>query len=259
MKPRLRNVFSFLVDVFSSNSEFFKMSALLGCRLVFYPLKLCTLMLNASSIRCLITAGPTREYLDPVRFISNPSTGKMGFALAEAALDAGWNVDLVSGPVALEEPDGAILYPIVTANEMLNQVDALFDACDVLIMAAAVSDFRPMVQIAEKQKKEDAELIIEFEKTTDILKTMTDRKVHQVVVGFAAETHDLITSAKKKLYSKNLDWIVANNVSVVSAGFASETNEVILLGADGTSVNLGPSKKSSIAKDLIELIAPYKT
>ena len=216
-------------------------------------------MLNASSIRCLITAGPTREHIDPVRFMSNPSTGKMGFALAEAAIEAGWNVDLVSGPVSLEEPDGAILYPIVSADEMFHQVDALFDACDVLIMTAAVSDFRPMAQKAEKQKKDDAELIVEFERTKDILKTMTDRKVHQTVVGFAAETHDLIRSAKKKLYSKNLDWIVANNVSGVSAGFASETNEVILLGADGSSVNLGPSKKCSIAKELIELIGPCKS
>ncbi|MEE2988845.1 MAG: phosphopantothenoylcysteine decarboxylase, partial [Verrucomicrobiota bacterium] len=89
-------------------------------------------MSNASSIRCLITAGPTREFIDPVRFISNPSTGKMGFAIAEAAIEAGWNVDLVAGPVVLEEPKGAILYPVITAEEMLHQVDALFDACDVL-------------------------------------------------------------------------------------------------------------------------------
>ncbi len=216
-------------------------------------------MLNASSIRCLITAGPTREHIDPVRFISNPSTGKMGFALAEAALDAGWNVDLVSGPVALEEPDGAVLYPILSADEMFHQVDALFDACDVLIMTAAVSDFRPIVQNTEKQKKDDAELIVEFERTIDILKAMTNRKVHQTVVGFAAETNDLKRSAKKKLYSKNLDWIVANNVSGVSAGFASETNKVILLGADGSSFNLGPSKKCNIAKELIKLIGTYKS
>ena len=216
-------------------------------------------MLNASSIRCLITAGPTREYIDPVRFISNPSTGKMGFALAEVALEAGWNVDLVSGPVALEEPDGAILYPIISADEMFHQVDALFDACDVLIMTAAVSDFRPKVQHSAKQKKDDAELTIEFERTTDILKNMTDRKVHQTVVGFAAETHNLIESAKKKLQSKNLDWIVANDVAQISTGFASDTNEVILIAADGSSINLGPSTKKSIAKELIDLITPCKT
>ena len=94
-------------------------------------------MSNASSIRCLITAGPTREFIDPVRYISNPSTGKMGFSIARAAIEAGWNVDLVAGPVALEEPNGAILYPVVTAEEMFLQVDTLFDACDILIMTAA--------------------------------------------------------------------------------------------------------------------------
>lgn len=215
-------------------------------------------MSNASSIRCLITAGPTREFIDPVRFISNPSTGKMGFALAEAALEAGWNVDLVSGPVALEEPDGAILYPVVTAEEMFHQVDALFDACDVLIMTAAVSDFRPVQQYAHKQKKEDAEMTIEFERTTDILQTMTERKAHQTVVGFAAETKDVVTYAKQKLASKNLDFIVANNVAQPGAGFAADTNEVLLIAADGSSVKLGPSTKAEIAEELIQLVTPSR-
>ncbi len=215
-------------------------------------------MSNASSIRCLITAGPTREFIDPVRFISNPSTGKMGFALAEAALDAGWNVDLVAGPVALEEPDGAILYPVVTAEEMFHQVDALFDACDVLIMTAAVSDFRPKTQHAHKEKKDDASMTIEFERTTDILKTMTERKAHQTVVGFAAETKDVVTYAKKKLESKNLDWIVANDVGQAGAGFAVDTNEVVLIAADGSSAKLGPATKADIAKELIALVTPEK-
>lgn len=215
-------------------------------------------MSNASSIRCLITAGPTREFIDPVRFISNPSTGKMGFALAEAALAAGWTVDLVSGPVVLEEPEGAILYPVVTAEEMFHQVDALFDACDVLIMTAAVSDFRPILQHAHKQKKEEASMTIEFERTTDILKTMTERKVHQTVVGFAAETKDVAAYAKGKLQSKKLDWIVANDVSQAGAGFATETNKVLLIAADGSSAALGPATKSEIAKELIALIAPKK-
>mgnify|MGYP003718780769 FL=1 len=213
-------------------------------------------MSNASSIRCLITAGPTREFIDPVRFISNPSTGKMGFALAEAALEAGWNVDLVAGPVALEEPEGAILYPVVTAEEMFHQVDALFDACDVLIMTAAVSDFRPVIQHAKKEKKDMASMRIEFERTTDILKTMTDRKSHQTVVGFAAETNDVVTYAKEKLLSKNLDFIVANEVGQPGVGFAADTNEVLLIAADGSSVKLGPSTKAAIAKELIQLVTP---
>jgi phosphopantothenoylcysteine decarboxylase/phosphopantothenate--cysteine ligase len=215
-------------------------------------------MSNASSIRCLITAGPTREFIDPVRFISNPSTGKMGFALAQAAVDAGWTVDLVAGPVNLMEPDGAILYPVVTAEEMLHQVDALFDACDILIMTAAVSDFRPVTQHARKEKKDQASLTIELERTTDILKTMTERKAHQTVVGFAAETNDVITYAKEKLLSKNLDWIVANEVGRPGSGFAADSNEVVLIAADGSSVKLGPSSKSKIAEELIRLVAPER-
>ena len=216
------------------------------------------LMLNASSIRCLITAGPTRELIDPVRYISNPSTGKMGFSIAEAALEAGWNVDLVAGPVALEEPKGAILYPVVTAEEMLHQVDALFDACDVLIMTAAVSDFRPVIQHRHKEKKDDASMNIEFERTTDILKTMSERKKHQTVVGFAAETKDVVTYAKEKLASKNCDFIVANEVGQEGSGFAADTNEVLLIAADGSSVKLGPTTKSAIAEELIQLVTPTK-
>jgi len=213
-------------------------------------------MSNASSIRCLITAGPTREFIDPVRFISNPSTGKMGFALAEAAVEAGWTVDLIAGPVALEEPEGVILYPVVTAEEMYHQVDALFDACDILIMTAAVSDFRPVSRHEFKEKKGDAALTIEFERTTDILKTVTERKQHQSVVGFAAETNDVELYAKKKLQSKNLDWIVANQVGALGAGFAADSNEVILIAADGSSLKIGPASKRAIAEKLIQLVTP---
>ena len=213
-------------------------------------------MSNASSIRCLITAGPTREFIDPVRFISNPSTGKMGFAIAEAAVDAGWTVDLVAGPVALEEPDGAILYPVVTAEEMLHQVDALFDACDILIMTAAVSDFRPKVQHKQKEKKSDAAMNIEFERTVDILKTMTERKAHQTVVGFAAETTKVESYARRKMAAKRMDWVVANKVGELGAGFAADTNEVLLIAKDGSSLKIGPTTKKAIAKQLVEMITP---
>lgn len=212
-------------------------------------------MSNASSIRCLITAGPTREFLDPVRFISNPSTGKMGFALAEAAVDAGWTVDLVAGPVALEEPDGVIFYPVVTAEEMYHQVDALFDACDILIMTAAVSDFRPKECLPHKAKKEDAALTVSFERTVDILKTVTGRKRHQTVVGFAAETRNVEAYAREKLKAKGMDWVVANQVGLAGSGFAAENNEVLLIGADGTSRIIGPASKHAIAIELIELLA----
>ena len=213
-------------------------------------------MSNASSIRCLITAGPTREFIDPVRFLSNPSTGKMGFALAEAAVAAGWTVDLVAGPVALPEPDDVILYPVVTAEEMFHHVDALFDACDVLIMTAAVSDFRPVEQHARKEKKDDAALTIELERTTDILKTMTERKAHQTVVGFAAETNDVEVYARRKLEEKRCDWMVANKVGEVGAGFASDTNAVTLIAADGSSLKIGPTSKAEIAKQIIQLVTP---
>ena len=216
------------------------------------------LMSNASSIRCLITAGPTREFIDPVRYISNPSTGKMGFSIAEAAIEAGWNDDLVAGPVALEEPNGAILYPVTTAEEMLHQVDALFDACDVLIMTAAVCDFRPIMHHTHKEKKGDASMNIEFERTADILKIMSERKAHQTVVGFSAETRDVVSYAKEKLISKKLDYIVANEVGKLGSGFAADTNEVVLIAADGSSVKLGPSTKSAIAEELIQLVTPVK-
>lgn len=215
-------------------------------------------MSNASSIRCLITAGPTREFIDPVRYISNPSTGKMGFSIARAAIKAGWNVDLVTGPVALEEPNGAILYPVMTAEEMFHQVDALFDACDILIMTAAVCDFRPIIRHTHKEKKGDASMNIEFERTADILKIMSERKVHQTVVGFSAETRDVVSYAKEKLVSKKLDYIVANEVGKLGSGFAEDTNEVVLIAADGSYVKLGPSTKLAIAEELIQLVTPVK-
>lgn len=212
-------------------------------------------MAKASSIRCLITAGPTREYIDPVRFLSNPSTGKMGYALANAAVAKGWTVDLVAGPVALEEPRNVVLYPVVSAEEMFHQVDALFDACDVLIMTAAVSDFRPIKQHAQKEKKEQAALMIECERTTDILKTMTERKQRQIVVGFAAETDHVEEYARKKLFEKRCDWMVANKVGEIGSGFAADTNQVILIGAGGERVDLGPAPKTEIAGELIDRIA----
>ena len=211
-------------------------------------------MRKASPIRCLVTAGPTREFLDPVRFISNPSTGKMGFAIAEAAAHAGWTVDLVSGPVALKEPEDVIFYPVVTAEEMYHQVDALFDACDILIMTAAVSDFRPLRRAAQKEKKADAALTIEFERTIDILSAMTERKARQTIVGFAAETNDVETYARQKLQRKRLDWVVANDISKPGSGFGGDTNEALFIGADGSFKKIGPASKRAIAVELITLL-----
>ena len=175
--------------------------------------------------------------------------------MADAAVAQGWTVDLVSGPVALKEPENVVLYPVISAEEMFHQVDALFDVCDILIMTAAVSDFRPVKQHTQKEKKEQASLTIEFERTIDILKTMTERKQHQVVVGFAAETDHVEEYARKKLFGKRCDWIVANKVGEVGAGFAADTNTVTLFGAGGESVQLGPAPKSEIARKLIDKIA----
>jgi phosphopantothenoylcysteine synthetase/decarboxylase len=203
-------------------------------------------------IRCLVTAGPTREHLDPVRFLSNPSSGKMGYALAAAAAAAGWRVELVNGPVALPPPSNVTVTRVTSAAEMFAAVDKLFDACDVLIMTAAVSDFRPKETSPQKVKKGDAALVVEFEPTTDIVKTMAARKrPGQLVVGFAAETQDVENYARRKLKEKNLDFIVANLVGQPGAGFESDDNTVVLLGRDGSRTPFGPAPKTDLARQLI--------
>lgn len=212
-------------------------------------------MSKTSSLRCLITAGPTQEFIDPVRFISNPSTGKMGFALAEAALKQGWSVDLVSGPVNLQEPNGAILYPVVSAESMYHQVDALFDACDVCIMAAAVSDFTPIEYSEHKVKKDTAKRTLHLAKTIDILKTMGGRKQEQFIVGFAAESENLEANAKVKLDEKNCDWVIANQIGEEGTGFASDNNAIIILKKDGTRQTHGPTSKLALAETIIQAIA----
>lgn len=212
------------------------------------------------SLRCLITAGPTREFFDPVRYISNPSSGKMGYAIAGAAVAAGWSVDLVSGPVALPEPDGVILYPVVTGAEMFEQVDALFGPCDILIKAAAVCDFRPKLRSAGKIKKDAVSLVAEFEPVRDILKAMgSRRKPGQTLVGFAAETGDIEAYALKKLEEKHLDLVVANRVGGGRGAnaFESDDNTVVLLGRDGFRKTFGPAPKTEVAKWLVAEIAAH--
>ncbi len=212
-------------------------------------------MSKTSSLRCLISAGPTLEFIDPVRFISNPSTGKMGFALAEVALKQGWSVDLVAGPVNLQEPDGAILYPVVSAESMYHQVDALFDACDVFIMAAAVSDFTPIEYSEHKVKKDTAKRILHLAKTIDILKTMGERKQGQFIVGFAAESENLEANAKAKLQEKKCDWVIANQIGEEGTGFASDNNTITILKKDGTRETHGPTSKLALAETIIQAIA----
>lgn len=207
--------------------------------------------MKARPIRCVISAGPTREYFDPVRYVSNPSTGKMGYALAEAALAVGWEVDLVSGPVSLQAPLGARLHPVTTGAEMFEAVAGLFDRCDILIMTAALIDFRPRTKADHKVKKDVLEMVVEMEPVVDVLATMGQRKTSQYIVGFAAETNDVEAYGLRKLESKNADFIVANQIGVAGSGFASDVNEIILLGRDGTREEMGPASKLALGVSLI--------
>lgn len=208
-------------------------------------------------LRCLLTAGPTREHLDPVRFLSNGSSGKMGYALAAAATARGWHVDLVSGPVALAAPPGVIVHRVVSAAEMFAACEPLFASCDLFIAVAAVADYRPKTFSPAKQKKSAADLSLELEPTVDILKTLAARKTPtQTVVGFAAETNDVELYARGKLAEKRLDWIVANDISRPGLGMNADDNAVVLLGADGSRRAFGPAAKASVADFLLAQIAP---
>ncbi len=180
--------------------------------------------------KVVVTAGPTREHIDPVRFISNPSSGKMGFAMAEAAQRLGAEVTLIHGPVSLQKPSGITVIEIESTAELFEQVKNNADA-DVVIMAAAVSDFTPKEQHRNKVKKEKAESSITLQQTTDILTWLGDHKKEgQVLIGFAMETENLIENARQKLQKKNADWIVANSLNDDEAGFESDKNQVQLLG-----------------------------
>jgi phosphopantothenoylcysteine decarboxylase/phosphopantothenate--cysteine ligase len=207
--------------------------------------------------RCLITAGPTREYFDPVRFLSNPSTGKMGFALAEAAVALGWDVDLVAGPTSLPEPEGLVFYPVESAAEMQAHCEGLFPPCDILIMCAAVSDYRPAIRSVQKLKKMDDSWTVTLEPVPDIVAGLSQLKEPgQIICGFAAETENVEENALRKLEAKNLDWIFANDVSQPGQGFAAEENRGIMLGQDGQRIALGPLSKAALARELLRIIHP---
>ena len=207
--------------------------------------------------RCLITAGPTREHFDPVRFLSNGSSGKMGYALARGAEARRWQVDLVSGPVALPSPEGVTLHRVVSAAEMFAVCEPLFARCDLFIAAAAVADFRPKYVAREKLKKGRQELRLELVQTIDILQTLASRKrPNQVVVGFAAETQDLELNARCKLEEKDLDWIVANDVGGSGLGMNSDDNAVLLLARSGQRFAFGPASKIAVAGFILGKVAP---
>ena len=205
--------------------------------------------------RVLVTAGPTREAIDPVRFITNPSSGKMGYAIARVAAMRGAEVTLVSGPTALSPPDGVRLIRVTSAAEMAEAVLAEMDGHQVIIKTAAVADFRPMAVSDRKIKKEDAEMVIRLERTQDILKALGERKNRQILVGFAAETHDMESFARGKLAAKNLDMIVANHIGSPEAGFQADTNRATFLFRDGRREEIGLMPKTELAGILLDRIA----
>ncbi|MBI4028095.1 MAG: bifunctional phosphopantothenoylcysteine decarboxylase/phosphopantothenate--cysteine ligase CoaBC [Verrucomicrobia bacterium] len=206
-------------------------------------------------LRLLITAGPTREPIDPVRFISNRSSGKMGYALADAALRAGHRVTLVSGPVSLRPPRGARLQRVETAREMRAATLKAAGHADVIIMAAAVADYQPARIARHKIKKRNASMTLPLKRTPDILSELGSRKrPWQILVGFAAETACLLKRAREKLKAKNLDMIVANRVGVAGTGFESDYNQATILNHEGVIIPLPRMTKRRLARRLIGVI-----
>jgi phosphopantothenoylcysteine decarboxylase/phosphopantothenate--cysteine ligase len=206
----------------------------------------------------LVTAGPTQEPIDPIRFLSNRSSGKMGYAVAEAARDRGARVILVTGPTAIPKPGGVECVQVRTAEEMARAVKKFLPEVTVLIMAAAVADFRPQNVEVQKRKKDGMPSAIELEKTPDILSEVSKNKGNRLVIGFAAETHDLLNQAKAKLEKKNLDLIVANDVTMQGAGFEVDTNIVILLDRSGRMTSLPKLSKREVAQKILDYVIKMK-
>lgn len=201
----------------------------------------------------LVSAGPTQERIDPVRYITNRSSGKMGYAIAEAAAARGALVTLISGPVTLPVPEGVERVNVISSQDMFEAVHAAFDSCDGLIMAAAPADFTPAAFAEQKIKKNGREgMTLELAATRDILKSIGERKRQQRVMGFAAETEHLAENAAKKLEAKNLDMIAANDVTAAGAGFAVDTNAVTLYKRDGSSEQSGTMPKRALADWLLD-------
>jgi len=209
-------------------------------------------------MRVLITAGPTHEPIDPVRYLANRSSGKMGYALADAAIAAGHAVILISGPVALERPRGLRKFVAVkTADEMYEAVHANLAKIDLVILCAAVADFNMRsIQTRKIKKRGRAKMTLELVATRDILASLADRQKNFSVVGFAAETNDVIKNARKKLREKNCDAIMSNDVSRMNTGFASDHNAVTVLFRDDRVIKIPRARKSIVAARLLALLAP---
>lgn len=203
---------------------------------------------DLKGLSILVTAGPTREAMDPVRFLSNHSTGKMGYAVAESAFARGAKVTLVSGPVALEPPRGVSVVPVTSACDMRDVMLARLDAADWVIKAAAVGDYRPAQAADDKMKKKNSELSVELVRNPDILAEIGGKKrAGQLICGFSMETRDLLENSRAKLMKKNCDMMVANNLKTAGAGFAHDTNVATLLYRDGSSEPLTLMSKEDLA------------
>ncbi|MEE0914004.1 MAG: bifunctional phosphopantothenoylcysteine decarboxylase/phosphopantothenate--cysteine ligase CoaBC [Ruminococcus sp.] len=218
-----------------------------------YILRECACKKDMLGKKVLITAGPTMEKIDPVRFISNHSTGKMGYALAKNCMLRGADVTLVSGKTNLEPPMFVKVINVVSARDMYEAVIDNFDEQDIVIKAAAVADYRPKNPSDEKVKKSDTEMSIDLERTDDILKTLGERKSKQFLCGFSMETENMIENSKKKLEKKHLDMIVANNLKKAGAGFGTDTNIVTIITPDGTK-ELDIMSKDKVAENIVNEI-----
>lgn len=205
--------------------------------------------------RVLVTAGPTWEALDPVRFVSNRSSGKMGFALARVAKRRGAAVTLVSGPTGLRPPPGVTFVQVESATQMRDVVMENLEEATVVVKAAAVADYRPEEIRGDKIKKEQENYVLSLTRTPDILAQVGARKGDRILVGFAAETRSVLENAKEKLIRKNLDWIVANDVTKPGSGFGTETNQVTLIGRDGTLEELPQMSKEEVAWVILDRVA----
>ena len=208
-------------------------------------------------MKIVVTAGPTREPIDPVRFISNRSSGKMGYAIAQAARDDGHDVTLISGPVAIAPPPSTPIVKITTADELFDAVHAHVPSCDVLVMCAAVSDYKPLVRAREKLAKQTSQFALQLTPTRDILASLPTEDRNFIVVGFAAETHNIEASAQRKLARKNCDMIVANDVSRSDVGMDSDENEVTIFFANGERDHIKRARKNVIAHELMKIICAF--
>lgn len=218
-----------------------------------YILRECAYKKDLAGKHVLVTAGPTMEKIDPVRFISNHSSGKMGYAIARNCMLRGADVTLVTGKTNLEPPMFVNVINIVSAKDMYDAVVEHFDEQDIIIKAAAVADYRPVNPADDKLKKSDDEMFIKLERTDDILKTLGERKTKQFLCGFSMETQNMLENSKNKLISKNLDMIVANNIKVEGAGFGTDTNRVTIITSDEIK-ELDIMSKDEVAGKIVDNI-----